>query len=38
MKKQVLLTKYKHQLILKNYTESSIRAYENGLQVSTMNH
>lgn len=31
MNKAGLLTKYKHQLILKNFSENTIRAYESGL-------
>ncbi|MBO6793058.1 MAG: tyrosine-type recombinase/integrase [Balneolaceae bacterium] len=33
MKKSELLVKYKHQLTLKNFSESTIRAYTNGLHL-----
>ncbi len=33
MKKSDLLKKYKHHLTLKNFSESTVRAYMNGLAV-----
>ncbi len=33
MKKSELLVKYKHHLTLKNFSESTIRAYTNGLHI-----